>query len=260
MKMLRAFAVLFGLLAFSNFLKPFGLSEDAGFVFLGRRLSGTPNLIAGWSFAVLLACYASSLWREKAAALPIGMAYAAYVSANLFLFSIRPQAAGGASHPVFDIVYTIIALGGAWGAVAAMRSVGLDQRDAVPGRILLRSFALLFALMALSDALKPFAYTPETGFVLLGQRLSGTPNTVVALTFSALLATYAASIWQENRRALTLGIAYAVYVAANLTLWNFRKPEGAETPLIFGLPYLISAIGVSSGAAWLLWRHRDRLA
>jgi hypothetical protein len=258
MKPLRIFAVLFGLLAISNFLKPFGLDDQTGFVFMGRRLSGTPNLIAGWSFAVFLACYAAALWREKAAALPLGIAYAAYVSANLFLFTLRmPAPTGNAA--IFGIAYTVIALGGAWGAVAAMMRAGFADRERVPGRVVLRSFALLFALMAVSDALKPFAYTPDVGFVLFGQRLAGTANTVAALTFSALLAIYAATIWVEKRLALQLGIAYAVYVLANLVLWNFRKPEGADAPMIFALPYLISAIGVSSGSALLLWRNRERL-
>jgi len=259
MNLLRVFAVLFALLAVSNFLKPFGLGEDTGFVFLGRRLTGTPNLIAGWSFAIFLAGYASCLWHGKAAALPLGVAFAAYVSANLFLFTLRmPPATGGAA--VFGIVYTIVALGGAWGAVATMMRSGFADLDPVPGRIVLRSFALMFALMALSNALKPFAYTEDVGFVFLGQRLAGAANTTAAVTFSALLATYAASIWLERKLALQLGLAYAAYVIANLVLWNFRKPEGADAPLLFALPYLVSAIGVSSGAAALLWRHRGRLA
>ena len=260
MKPLRIFAVLFGLLALSNFLKPFGLSAETGFVFLGERLSGAPNLIAGWIFAAFLACYAAALWREKAAALPLGIAYAAYVSANLFytfLFRFRMPAPTGNAR-VFGI-YAIVALGGAWGAVAAPVRGSLAERDRAPARILLRSFALLFALMALSNALKPFVYAPDVGFVLFGHRLAGTANTVAALTFSALLATYAASIWAEKRRALPLGIAYALYVLANLVLWNVHRPERDAAPMIFALPYLVSAIGVSSGAALLLWRHRERL-
>jgi hypothetical protein len=256
--MLRVFAVLFALLAISNFLKPVLANAETGFVFLGRRLTDTPNLIAGLSFGVFLSCYAAALWRETAAALPLGIAYAAYVSANLFLFTLRaPTPTGNAR--VFGILYMIFALGGAWGAVAAMLRSGFAERDRTPGRILMRSFALLFALMALSDALKPFAYTPEVGFVLLGQRLAGTANTIAALTFSALLATYAASIWMEKRRALQLGIAYSIYVALNLVLWSFRKPEGAGAPLVFMLPYVLSAIGVSSGSALLLWRYKERL-
>ncbi len=258
MKPLRIFAVLFGLLAVSNFAKPLGLSTEQGFVFLGRRLSGTPNLLAGWSFAVFLAAYAASLWRDKLQALPMGLAYAGYVSANLYLFTLMMPAPQGNAQ-IFGILYTLFALGGAWGAVAVMLHAGFVRRERETGRILLRSFALLFALMALSDALKPFAYTPTTGFVLLGQRLSGAANAVVAIAFSALLATYSHAIWTERRRALPLGIGYAAYVVANLLLWNLRKPEGSQTPLLFALPYLVSAIGVSSGAALLLWKHRHRL-
>lgn len=259
MKALRAFAVLFALLAVSNLLKPLEMGGQTGFVFLGRRLSGMPNLIAGWSFAVFLAAYASALWKEKAAALPLGLAYGAYVAANLFLFTMRSPAPEGNAR-LFGIVYTIFALGGAWGAVAAMLRTGFAQKDFAPGRILMRSFALLFALMALSNVLKPFAYTAGVGFVLFGHRLAGTANTAAALVFATLLAAYAVTLWREQRAALALGIGYAVYVIANLVLWQFYKPAGAEAPLLFMLPYLVSAIGVSSGSALLLWKHRDRLA
>ncbi|MBI5506013.1 MAG: hypothetical protein HY899_14545 [Deltaproteobacteria bacterium] len=258
MKPLRIFAVLFALLAASNFAKPLGVTAEQGFVFLGRRLEGTPNLLAGWSFAVFLAAYAMALWRDRIQALPMGLAYAGYVSANLYLFTLMMPAPQG-NRQIFGIVYSLLALAGAWGAVAVMLREGFVRRERETGRILLRSFALLFALMALSDALKPFAYTPTTGFVLFGQRLSGTANTIAALSFSALLACYAHAIWNEKRRALPLGIAYAAYVAANLLLWNLRKPEGSTTPLLFALPYLVSAIGVSSGAALLLRKHRHRL-
>jgi hypothetical protein len=259
MKLLRIFAVLFGLLAISNFLKPFGFSEDQGFVFMGRRLDGTPNLIAGWSFAVFLSWYASALWRGRAAALPIGIAYACYVSANLYLWVLRqpPPPPGKAW---FGIVYMIVALGTSWGAVAAMWKAGFASHDPAPGRVLMRTFALLFAWMALSNTLKPFSEEAATGFVLLGERLAGTPNTVAGLTFAALLAAYAVSIWRESSLALKLGLFYAGYVVVNLVLWNFRKPEGADVPLLFGLPYLVSAIGVSSGSALLLWKHRERLS
>ncbi len=259
MKTLRAFAVLFALLAVSDFLKPILESSQAGFVFLGRRLSGTPDLIAGWSFAIFLAAYAAALWRERAAALPLGIAYAAYVSANLFLFTLRMPTPTG-NERIFGILYTIFALAGAWGAVAAMVRSGLAEKDHAPGRLVLRSFALLFALMALSDALKPFAYTPDVGFVFFGKRLIGEANTAAAIIFAGLLATYAACIWEEKRPALMIGLFYASYVATNLVMWNFRKPEGAETTLLFAIPYLISAIGVSSGAALLLWRYRERLS
>lgn len=258
MKPLRVFAVLFALLAVSNLTKPLGLSTEAGFVMLGRRLSGTPNLIAGWSFAVFMAAYAAALWRNKLEALPMGLAYAGYVSANLFLFALFSPTPEGSAR-AFGIAYTAVALGGAWGAVAIMLREGFVRREHERGRILLRAFALLFLLMAVSNLLKPFTPTPTSGFVLLGQRLTGTANIVAALAFSAFLTVYAHSIWTERRRALPLGIAYAAYVVANLVLWNFRKPEGSDAPLLFALPYLASAIGVSGGAALLLHKHRLRL-
>jgi hypothetical protein len=258
MKPLRVLAVLFALLAVSNLAKPIEVGMDQGFVFFGRRLSGTPNLIAAWTFAVFLLGYASALWRERASALPMGIAYAAYVSANLFLFQLRMPAVEGNAR-IFGIVYTVLALGFSWGAVAAMVRAGFASRDHAPGRIALRACALLFALVALSNLLKPFAYTATVGFVLFGERLVGTPNVVAAIAFAAFLALYAQSIWNERRRALPLGVAYAAYVVANLVLWNFRKPEGTVTPLVFMVPYLISAIGVSSGAAYLLWKQRGRL-
>lgn len=258
MRPLRVFAVLFALLAVSNLAKPFGVSTEQGFVFFGRRLAGTPNLIAAWTFAVFQAAYAAALWRERTHALPMGIAYGGYVAANLFLFQLRMPPVGQGML-VFGIVYSVVALGVSWGAVVTMVRAGYARRDGVPGRILLRSFALLFALMALSDLLKPFVYTSSVGFVLLGQRLSGTPNVIAALVFAALLTTYAQAIWTERRYALHLGIAYAAYVVANLVLWNFRKPPGTQLSLVFIVPYLIAAIGVSSGAAALLWRHRARL-
>ena len=74
MKPLRILAVLFALLAVSNLTKPLGMSVEQGFVFFGRRLTGTPNLIAAWAFAVFLFGYAAALWRERTAALPMGVA------------------------------------------------------------------------------------------------------------------------------------------------------------------------------------------
>jgi hypothetical protein len=258
MNVFRALAVLFALLAVSNFAKPLGVTGETGFVFLGRRLDGVPNAIAGWSFGVFLVAYAAALWRERGAALPMGIAYAGYVTANLYLFQMRMPAVG-AGAVVFGIVYSIVALGVSWGAVVAMIRGGLAARDAAPGRMWMRSFALLFALMALSNTLKPFAYTETVGFVLFGARLTGTANTVVSIAFASFLSLYAVSLWTEHRRAIALGAAYALYVIANLVLWNFRKPPGEVTPLAFALPYLVTAVGISSGAAWLAWRHRDRL-
>jgi hypothetical protein len=51
-------AVLFAILALSNFLKPFHLDPNAGFVFFGTKTHGIANAILGPAFGALLAVYA----------------------------------------------------------------------------------------------------------------------------------------------------------------------------------------------------------
>jgi len=59
---------------------------------------------------------------------------------------------------------------------------------------LLRAFAVLFALLSLSNLLKPFKLSPEVGFVLLGTRLSGTANAIAGPLFGIYLAVYAVGL------------------------------------------------------------------
>jgi hypothetical protein len=116
---LNVCGVLFCALAISNFLKPMEMYPDHGFVFLGERLKGTPNLILGPLAGVVLAVYGLGVLRRRAYALPLGRIYAAYVVANLVLFTIRmPEEAFG--RPIFGLVYTIVAIGVSSGAVWAL--------------------------------------------------------------------------------------------------------------------------------------------
>lgn len=55
---LTVFAVLFAILAISNFLKPLQINETTGFVLFGSRLSGMPNVIAGIVAGLYLLVYA----------------------------------------------------------------------------------------------------------------------------------------------------------------------------------------------------------
>ena len=122
-------------------------------------------------------------------------------------------------------------------------------------------FAVLFALLAVSNFLKPFQLGGErTGFVFLGQRLTETANTIVGPLFGLYLLVYAVSIWRMKRIALTMGWAYAAYVVVNLLLFNLRtsRPPGAGY-LVFGIVYIVVAVGVSSGAAWALTKRKDEL-
>jgi Zn-dependent protease len=108
-KTLKVFALLFGLLAISNFLKPLQLRPDVGFVLFGTRLEGTANSIAGPAFGLYLAAYALALWRRLPAALPLALIYVAYVAANLVLFNMTPLAED--SGLLFGLAYTAVALG-----------------------------------------------------------------------------------------------------------------------------------------------------
>lgn len=122
-------------------------------------------------------------------------------------------------------------------------------------------FAVLFGILAVSNLMKPLAIGSQTGFVLFGKRLSGFPNLIFGPLFGLYLAVYATGIWGMRRRALPLGILYAIYVVLNLILFTVRTPqEQGSGALIFGLVYMTVAIGVSSGAAWLLWRRQNELA
>ena len=123
-------------------------------------------------------------------------------------------------------------------------------------------FAVVFGLLAVSNFLKPLQLGgSRTGFVFLGQRLSGTPNMIIGPLFGLYLLIYAAGIWRMRRYALPMAWAYATYVVVNLLLFNVRTPRPPGRGfLIFGLVYMVVAIGVSTGAAWALSKRKDALA
>ena len=119
-RVLTTLAVLMGLMAISNFMKPIGqtMSPDssAGFVFFGTRLHGVANAIIGPLFGVLLAAYAYGVWTLHRWVVPIALAYAGYVPVNLVLFALDPPPGSGGA--VFGALYAIVAIGvsggGAW--------------------------------------------------------------------------------------------------------------------------------------------------
>jgi hypothetical protein len=111
---LTTLAVLMGLLAVSNFMKPISqtLAPDssAGFVFFGHRLHGLANAIIGPLFGVLLAGYAYGVWTMRSWVVPLAGAYALYVLANLVLFFLNPPP--GDDTPLAGLVlYALIAIG-----------------------------------------------------------------------------------------------------------------------------------------------------
>jgi hypothetical protein len=85
---LTIFALLFVLLAISNFLKPFHLDPNAGFVFLGHKLTGTANAVMGPLFGILLLIYAYGIWTMRRYALPVAYIFAGWVVVNMVLFTM----------------------------------------------------------------------------------------------------------------------------------------------------------------------------
>ena len=133
-----------------------------------------------------------------------------------------------------------------------------NQRRGVTLTIL----AVLLALMVLSNFGKMFSHHQGVGFVFFGTRLSGGANMIVAPTFAMVLAVYVYGIFAMRKFALPLGIFYGAYVIINMLLF-LAKYHGTEVmrehSWAYLVPYPFVAIGVSSGAAILLYRRRTDL-
>jgi hypothetical protein len=126
----------------------------------------------------------------------------------------------------------------------------------------LTTLAILLALMAVSDFGKPFSHNPGVGFVFFGARLSGAANMIVAPIFGIMLAVYTYGILAMRKFALPFGIFYAAYVIVNMPLFILRyhgTPVMQEHSWAYLVPYPFVAIGVSSGAAWMLYRRKADL-
>jgi hypothetical protein len=111
---MTALAVLIGLLALSNFLKPVSQAMEpggnAGFVFFGHRLNGTANAIMGPLFGLVLAAYAYGVWTSRRWVVGLAAAYAVYVVLNLLLFAANPPP-GSETPFIFFLLYAVVAVG-----------------------------------------------------------------------------------------------------------------------------------------------------
>jgi uncharacterized membrane protein YedE/YeeE len=97
---LTIFAILFGLLALSNFIKPFSHDPGTTFIFLGGRMSGAANFILAFLFGILLAAYAYGIWTMRKFALPIAYFYFPWVILNTIAFGIKNLGGPQPSLPV----------------------------------------------------------------------------------------------------------------------------------------------------------------
>jgi hypothetical protein len=121
-------------------------------------------------------------------------------------------------------------------------------------------FAVLLAILALSNFSKPFHLSPNVGFVFFGVKTRGLANAILAPAFGLVLAVYAIGIWRMRRWALPIACAYAAYVIVNLSLFSIRNAGARDQPLTLSmLVYIVIAIGVSAGCAILLYRRRFEL-
>jgi hypothetical protein len=127
-----------------------------------------------------------------------------------------------------------------------------SKRDPV-----LTTFAVLFALLALSNIWKPLS-EGRAGFVFLGTKTAGVANAILGPAFGIFLLIYAAGIWWQKRWVVPLAWVYAAYVLINLTLFTIKTPERWQPPA-FALVYVAVALGVSWGSAILLTRRRALL-
>ena len=108
--LLRICGICFCLLAVSNFTKFLEMSPHQGFMLFGMRQRGFPNFLFGWLFGIYLLVYGIGVLRERAWALPMGVAYAVYVVLNLILFTVRDPTAFR-NGLLFGLVYSVVAIG-----------------------------------------------------------------------------------------------------------------------------------------------------
>jgi hypothetical protein len=118
--------------------------------------------------------------------------------------------------------------------------------------------ALLFALLALSNFLKPVLADAHTGFVFFGHRLSGVPNDVIGPVFGLILVAYVIAIWQMRRFALPLGWFYAGYVLTNTVLFSMYTTDKPPSPA-FMAGALVLGLGIPIGSAIALTQKRAQL-
>jgi hypothetical protein len=121
--MLRVLAVLFAGRGAMNLLKRFG--TGSGFVFFGHLLP--PHTPLAPLVGLAMIAYAWGLWTRAAWAVPLGVAYAVFATANLLLFpAFTPM-----PERIPMWAYAIYVVGGmalSWGSVWLLRRARAGDR------------------------------------------------------------------------------------------------------------------------------------
>jgi hypothetical protein len=123
--------------------------------------------------------------------------------------------------------------------------------------VTLTIFAVLFALLAISDFLKPFHLELNEGFVFLGTKLTGSSNAVMGPLFGIILLVYAYGICAMRKFALQVAYIFLLWVLLNMTLFTVKN-QGTQ-PLAANLAAAIVGIGVPLASAVILHRRRADL-
>jgi hypothetical protein len=123
----------------------------------------------------------------------------------------------------------------------------------------LRVFVALIAVRALTNLFKPFC--AGNAFVFFGYKLTSTAGMWLAVAVGVFMLVYAWGAWQLRRWALPMAVAYALFVALNIPLFVvFNGLPDRPAVHILAPFFLVIGVGVTAGAAYLLWTHRDELA
>ena len=120
-KIVRVLALLIGLRSFSNLFKPFG--AGTGLVFFGVLLEGVANTILAPLFGVFMLTLAWAAWNFRSFALPMSVAYAAYVPLNMVLFAVANEL------PDFPLIFGVLYLLVGVGTTAGLTALLYRHRD-----------------------------------------------------------------------------------------------------------------------------------
>jgi hypothetical protein len=89
---LTIFALLFAFVAITDFLKPFHLFPNDGFVFLGTKLTGAANAVVAPLAGIIILLCAYGIFTMRKFALPIAYIFVLSVMLNMVLYTIKNHA------------------------------------------------------------------------------------------------------------------------------------------------------------------------
>lgn len=118
---LTLFAILMLLLAIEDFVKPIltphvttisGARVQGAIVFFGMRLEGR-LMFVGWLVGVFLLTLAAGIWRMRRYASVMANCYAAYVVANIAIYTAIHPLPKSRADLTFAVIYETVAVAGA---------------------------------------------------------------------------------------------------------------------------------------------------